>query len=84
MNSEPPVYQFEVSFFRRNVGVSYESGRRLRSRGILLPDALMADGRALYLASPEAVRLAKERIHAYRNQIARSRHNLCPKNLASA
>ena len=76
MNPEPPVYQFEVAFFRRSLGVSYESGCRLRLRGILLPDALMAEGRRLYRVDPQSIRQAQERIAAYRAQVAKSRHNL--------
>ena len=81
---DPATYEFEVRYFRTVLRISYESGRRLRVRGVITPDAFTSDGRALYLTDPGPVRQVQERIHAYRNQIARSRHNLCPKNLASA
>ena len=49
MDPATPVYAFEVRYFRAVLGIGYESGCRLRVRGILTPDAYMTDGRALYL-----------------------------------
>ena len=77
MDPVTPVFAFEVRFFRTVLGISYESGRRLRVRGVLVPDGFMADGRALYLTDPESVRQAKERINTYRTRLSRTRHNLC-------
>ena len=65
-----------MRFFRAVLGISYESGRLLRVRGVLVPDGFMADGRAPYLTDPESIRQARERIAAYRAQVAKSRHNL--------
>jgi hypothetical protein len=69
-----------VKFFRDILKISYETGRRLRSRGILVPDAFTSDGRALYLVNPQSLQRAREQISQYRALVARTRYNLCPKN----
>ena len=74
----PPIFAFEVKYFRDILRISYECGRRMRVRGILTPDAYMSDGRPLYLTDPESIRQAKERISTYRARVARTRHNLAP------
>ena len=67
-----------MKFLRNILRISYECGRRLRSRGLLVPDGYMSDGRPLYLTDPESIRQAKERISTYRARVARTRHNLAP------
>lgn len=78
MDTAPPVFEFEVRYFRNVLRVSYETGRRLREREILKPDAFTADGRALYRIDAASVKDARERINRHRAQVARTRYNLPP------
>ena len=80
--SELPVYATEVKIYRAVLGVSYETGSRLRKLNVLTPDALCDDGRPLYLFSSESIRKARQRINQHRTRIVRTRHYLptvlCP------
>ena len=74
--NRPPTYLGEVKFYRDVLKISYESGTKWRQLGVIRADALMDDGRPIFLLSPEAIQAAKARIHQYRVQVARSRFNL--------
>jgi hypothetical protein len=66
MDAATPIFEFEVRYFRNILKISYETGCRMRSRGILTPDAFTCDNRSLYLVSPKSIQKAKERINQYR------------------
>ena len=74
--SERLSYMTETKYYRNILGVSYETGRRLRELGVIIPNAVCDDQRPLFLLTPQAIETTKARINQYRAQIARSRYNL--------
>jgi hypothetical protein len=76
VDEQPLIFALPVAYFRDALGVSYETGRDLLRRNVLVPDAVLDDGRPLFLLSPESIEKARRRIHAHRGRVLRVRHNL--------
>jgi hypothetical protein len=63
MSESPPTYASAVRFYRDFLKITYETGSRLRKLGILPPDAICDDNRALFLIDSDSIRRAYDRIH---------------------
>ena len=71
-----PTYVNETKFYRRFLGISYEFGSHLRKSGFLRPDAVMDDGRPLFLLGAESLERHQAQISAYRAQVREAKEGV--------
>ena len=63
---ELPMFATEVRFYREVLAISWEFGSHLRRRGALIPDAVLDDGRALFLLTAEKLGSARNQVFLHK------------------